>query len=518
MKRRSFLKGSSLVAVPGLIGGVPISSIARSSLSAMINGDSERVLVLIQLNGGNDGLAMVIPRDQQDNLAIVRQNIFIPESDFRNISDTVALHPSMQGAQELYDDAKLKVIQSVGYPDQNRSHFRSMDIWHTASDADQFVSSGWIGRYLDSLYADYPVNYPNADCPDPFAITLGTVVSETCQGESGNFSMALVDPADISALPTPVNNNLADGCGSENLDFMVNAIEQTNAYGDVISAAYERGNNMSDKYDETDELAQNLKTVARLISGGLRSKIYVVSLGGFDTHAAQVVLGNPTVGAHASLLQSLSDSICAFQEDLQMLGLEERVLGMTYSEFGRRIMSNDSQGTDHGTAAPLMLFGSCVTAGIVGDNPEIDRQVEQNEGVPMQHDFRSVYGSVLIDWFQATETDVRALFDHDFQYIPMISGCESTSSNDVQEDKVDLKAYPNPFSNSFRVKFNSMGGNVRLTMYNSIGGLVRNITNRFVGYGVHEFIVETHDLPAGPYFIRLQEGTQQKTVRVVKAQ
>ncbi len=516
MKRRSFLKGSSLIAVPSILGGVPVSSIAKSSLSAMINGDSDRVLVLIQLNGGNDGLAMVIPRDQQDNLAVVRENIFIPETEFRNITDTVALHPSLQGMEELYNNSKLKIVQSVGYPDQNRSHFRSMDIWHTASDADEFIPTGWVGRYLSKNFPEFPIGFPNDDCPDPFAITLGSVVSETCQGESGNFSLAIVDPANLSQLNTPIANELAAGCGAENLDFILSSIGQTNEYGTVIRSAYEQGNNLSTKYSETDELAQKLKTVARLISGGLQSKIYVVSIGGFDTHAAQVVLGQPTIGVHADLLSSLSDSICAFQDDLKLMDLEQRVLGMTYSEFGRRIRSNDSQGTDHGTAAPLMLFGSCVTAGIVGDNPEIDRQVGQNEGVPMQHDFRSVYGSVLMDWFGAAEEDVLALFDHDFQYINMVMGCESSASEDIDGAQLALEVYPNPMSQSFRLSFASTGATVRIDLYDSIGGLVQTVCNRRLGVGTHELNIASHHLVSGPYFIRVQEGTKQKTVRIVK--
>lgn len=517
MKRRTFIKGSSLLAVPGLVGGVPVSSIARSSLNAIINGDSDRVLVLIQLTGGNDGLATVIPRDQQDNLAIVRDNIFIPEDKFLNITDEVALHPLMTGMADLYDNAKLKIIQSAGYPNQNRSHFRSMDIWNTASDSDQFLSTGWFGRYLSSQHPSYPEGFPNNDCPDPFAITLGSIVSETCQGETGNFSMALVDPENLTQLATPINNELAQGCGAHNLDFLVSSIEQTNQYGEVITAAYEKGNNLSDKYNEVDPLAQKLKTVARLISGGLQSKIYVVSLGGFDTHASQALEDDTTAGTHGELLRSLSDAICAFQEDLQRLNLEERVLGMTYSEFGRRIRSNASFGTDHGTAAPLMLFGSCVTAGITGDNPEISREVEQNEGVPMQHDFRSIYGSVLMDWFEATEEDIRELFDHDFQYIPMISGCESSDTNDVSLlEKLAFRVSPNPFANSITIKFNAENDPIKISVYDSVGSEIKVIMNKRLSIGEHSINFETHNLPAGAYFIRMQTGLAQKTVRVMK--
>jgi hypothetical protein len=152
----------------------------------------------------------------------------------------------------------------------------------------------------------------------------------------------------------------------------------------------------------------------------LQTKIYIVSLGGFDTHASQVEDGNTVVGAHANLLASLSDAICAFQDDINLMGLEQRVMGMTYSEFGRRIRSNFSFGTDHGDAAPLMVFGSCVNSSIIGNNPQINPQVDQNQGVNMEFDFRSVYGSILMDWFDVEESKVKQLLYNDFEYIPVL--------------------------------------------------------------------------------------------------
>src|SRR5690606_27957596 len=141
-------------------------------------------LVLIQLNGGNDGLNMVIPLDQYSGLTSVRGNLVLPESSVLALTDLTGLHPKMTGLKTLFEEEKLSVIQSVGYPDQNRSHFRSTDIWTTASDSDEYLTTGWLGRYLDLKYPGYPVGYPNEEHKDPFAITLGTVVSETCQGPS----------------------------------------------------------------------------------------------------------------------------------------------------------------------------------------------------------------------------------------------------------------------------------------------------------------------------------------------
>lgn len=516
MKRRSFLQKSSLLSAPLLLGGVPVSAISDRSFLSLLNGDSDRVLVLIQLNGGNDGLATIIPRDQQDNLAAVRTNILIPEDQQLNITDTVALHPSLTGLEEVFNDGKLNIVQSVGYPNQNRSHFRSLDIWHTASDANEFLDTGWLGRYLDTQFPGYPEDYPNESCPDPLAMTIGSVVTETCQGMSGNFSLAVVDPENLSALAAPANNDLAAGCYGNRLAFMINTIEQTNAYNEVIEAANASGASLSDKYPEGNELAVKLRTVARLISGGLGTKIYVVSLGGFDTHANQTVEGESSTGVHATLLQTLGDAICAFQDDLKLLGLEERVIGMTYSEFGRRIRSNASFGTDHGTAAPLMVFGSCVNAGVIGDNPEISQDVDNQEGVPMQYDFRSVYGSVLMDWFGLTDNDVRDLLFEEFQHIPILRDCAVTDVSSPLAEGRPIKVYPNPFQRNTTLELTTGKEWVKISIFDVIGNELRVISNRVFPAGDHRVNMDLSFLPSGTYYCRVQTKTEQRTLRMVK--
>lgn len=517
IKRRSFLKTSSLLSIPVFAGGFPVSAFAKSKLASMVNGDDDRVLVIIQLNGGNDGLAAIIPRDQQDNLAIVRENIFIPESATLELTDTVGVHPSLEGVKEIFDDGKLNIIQGVAYPNQNRSHFRSLDIWNTGANIDEFLDTGWVGRYFDNKVVGYPQDFPNSDCPDPFAITVGANSSETCQGLSANYSTVVFDPEDISSLPSPTNNELATGCYGSQLDFLITSIEQSNEYGNAITAAYANGSNASTKYSDDNELAIKLKAVARMIKGGLQTKIYVVNLGGFDLHADQVVEGEVTTGRHAELLQELGDAMCAFQDDLSLLDLEKRVIGMTYSEFGRRIRSNFSHGTDHGTAAPLMVFGHCVNSGIIGDNPVIDPNTEINEGVPMQYDFRSIYGSILIDWFNASEEEVNNLFSNDFQYLPIIvPECSTSSSTEIELDRFELSAFPNPHSQYFTIRFTSEKEWVKISLFDTLGGEVMLITSKDLPAGNHEINVETHDLMAGAYFVRLQTKRNQKTIRVVK--
>jgi uncharacterized protein (DUF1501 family) len=516
MKRRTFIKRSSAASVPVLLGGVNVSAL-NNPMFNMLNTETDRVLVLIQLDGGNDGLNMLIPKDQYSSLVQVRENVIVPESSILDLTDTLGFHPAMGDLKNIFDDGKLNLIQSAGYPNQNRSHFRSSDIWTSGSAADEYLNTGWLGRYFESLHAGFPAGYPNAEFPDPLAITVGSQVTQTCEGSGGNFSMALVDPDNLSALATPVNGTLPDSCYGDQVEFLIDSIVQTNAYNDVIQTANDLGNNLSTKYQEDNGLAKKLKIVAKLIAGGLKTKVYVVNLGGFDTHANQVDGVDTTTGAHAALMASLSNAICAFQDDLEQLGLDERVVGMVYSEFGRRIRSNDSLGTDHGTAAPMMMFGSCVNPAILGDNPEISPDVDNQEGVPMQFDFRSVYGTVLMDWFDVEEEVVKDLLYDDFQHLPILQTCDSVSAQEIlKAGELELNAYPNPFDQSTNIEFTVKSGWVRISLFDVIGSELKVLTNQKFNAGTHQIRMEGNDLASGSYYYRIQTDYGQKTKRLVK--
>ena len=517
MKRRSFIKRSSTVALPLVLGGINVEAINNPFFNAF-EGDDDRVLVMIQLGGGNDGLNMIIPKDQYSNLVEVRSNIIIPESQILDLTDTVGLHPVMGDLKTVYDQGKVGIIQSAGYPNQNRSHFRSSDIWHSGSSAEEVWTTGWLGRYFDTVAPNYPTGYPNENFPDPLAITIGSSVSETCEGDGGNFSLALADPDNLTALSTPINTDSPDSCFGDKMDFLVTSIIQTNAYNDVVEAASENGNNLSTKYTDENKLANSLKVVARLISGGLKTKVYVVNLGGFDTHGDQVVEGATTTGEHADLLQELSEAICAFQDDLQLLGLDERVVGMTYSEFGRRIRSNGSVGTDHGTAAPMILFGSCVNSGIMGNNPEISVDVDNQEGVPMQFDFRSVYGSLLVDWFGLETSTVQSLLFEDFQYISLLLDCSDTTpiKEVLVADQISIEVFPNPFSQTVTVQFTVPKGHVKISLFDVLGSQLKVITSQQFNAGTHTLQMDTSQLATGSYYYHIQTDHSRQVKRVVK--
>ncbi|MFN7119276.1 MAG: DUF1501 domain-containing protein [Saprospiraceae bacterium] len=521
MKRRNFIKTAGVAAsVPMLVNGMSVSALAKPLLFDTFNLESDRVLVLIQLSGGNDGLNTVIPLDQYRNLFSVRPKIIIPEAKTLKIDHNIGLHPSLAGMKSLYDEGKLSIVQSVGYPNQNRSHFRSMEIWSTASPAEEVWTTGWLGRYFDQQYPGYPENYPNAQHPDPFALAIGYSVSETCQGIAANFSVAINDPVTMKPLPVGEDAGQYVSHFKEELAFVKLMVGQTNDYSDRILSAVDHGTNLG-VYPNT-ALAKALKNVAMLISGGLKTKVYVVSLGGFDTHSTQVLSNDPTKGKHADLLKTLSDAISAFQTDLKKLNLEKRVIGMTFSEFGRQIRANGSLGTDHGTAAPLFLFGSCVNAQVLGENPEIGTEVRPQAGVPMQHDFRDVYASVLMDWFDLPEASVSKVIHSDFKYLPIVSKCESRTP--VRNPRVikgssrvfNLFNFPNPFKDTTTISFTCAMERVRLSVIDMNGKEIALLKDEEMYEGTYQVTFDARHLPPGTYFYQLITDSGQETQTMIK--
>ncbi len=513
MKRRAFLK-SSAIGLPVMVNGIQLAAMPKPGFFNALNG-SDKVLVIIELNGGNDGLNTLIPLDQYDKLANARPNLIIPESSILEIENNNGFHPAFSGMQNLYSNGKMNIIQSVGYPNQNRSHFRSLDIWNTGSASDELLTTGWIGRYLDSQHAEYPEGYPNSECPDPLALRIGNLVHATCQGVNASYSTPVSNTDDLSTIIESAESELdLNSCYGSELQFVRRSIQQTNAYSDSIANAADMGNNLATYPQET--LAQQLKTVAKLISGGLQTSIYTVSLGLFDTHANQVVDGNPTSGLHAQLLQTLSDAVSAFQNDLELLGLDNRVVGMTYSEFGRQIKSNNSFGTDHGTAAPLFVFGTCINGAIIGDNYEIPEEVPNQAGVPMQYDFRSVYGSILMDWFDVEENQVKDLLFEDFQHIPIIQNCAVSTDDNIFESSIESYNFPNPFQDWTTIYFKTKGEQIRISIFDTLGHELMVVTDQKFTAGEHRIKIDMSQFPSGNYHYRIASKYAQQTKNLQK--
>ncbi|MCB0735108.1 MAG: DUF1501 domain-containing protein [Flavobacteriales bacterium] len=529
MKRRDFLRTSApFTVLPFMMNGTPLTALGNPKIMntlsrAFVNTD--HVLVLIQMNGGNDGLNTVIPVDQYSNLSKARSNIMIPISKVLVLDgvDDTGLHPAMTHMRGMFDNGKLQIVQNVGYPNPNYSHFRSTDIWNTASDSDEVLYSGWIGRYLSNEFPNFPDGFPNSDMPDPLALQVGSVVSTVCQGVSVNMGMAISNPTAYYALLTGNYTSSPSTHAGKELDYVRLVAEQSNAYGQAVKTAGEKGANKSSKYptEGTNRLADQLKIVAQLISGGLKTRIYVVNINGFDTHANQVdATGGTENGSHATLLGWLSEAIDAFQDDLEQLGLDDRVMGMTYSEFGRRIVSNFSLGTDHGAAAPMFLFGKNVKGGIKGSNPSISSTVTVNDNLPMEFDFRSVYATLLKDWFCLEDTEVNSVMTKTHQQLDLLEDTCNTSSAQRAElrksGNASVMNYPNPFVDQTTIRYESDGGHILIQIFNPQAQLIQTLVDDFIPEGEHEVIMDATNLAKGTYYYRYQRGSYSQTKPMIK--
>jgi uncharacterized protein (DUF1501 family) len=369
--------------------------LVQSTLAATPAPEKDRsVLVLVQLAGGNDGLNTVIPFEDADYYRL-RPTLGIAKDKVLRLDDTLGLHPSCTALHALYQSGRLGVVQNVGYPNPNRSHFRSMEIWETASASDEFAATGWVGRFLDNACAGMP-----ADAHDPVAIHLtnGVPQSFTSADTHPTFGLA------------PGGGNRRDNEDSRKL------LETMIGSPSAAAGATEHGNSTFLKQTLMDTLvtekkvqrviseyrpstpypgsplAVSLRNVAALVAARLPTRVYFVSLGGFDTHSNQI-------GQHAQLLTQLSEALSAFQKDLEAKKLDQQVTTMTFSEFGRRPSENESRGTDHGTAAPLFVMGSKVKAGLHGSGPSL--RLERNQDLLFTTDFRKVYATALEGWLGA---------------------------------------------------------------------------------------------------------------------
>jgi len=517
MKRRRFIQlSTSFSALPLALSGHNLYALGRNLfLESLTSLHPDRVLVLVQLNGGNDGLNTLIPLDQYPNLSKARSNILIPENKVLSLEGDLGLHPSMEKLRQLYNQEKILFIQNVGYPDPNFSHFRSKDIITSASDSDVVVHTGWMGRMLQDLHPEYPSGYPNATYPHPLALTIGSTNSPTCQGEVSNLGTV------IQNLNTDYQSG---GSGSEypdtpfgnEMEFIAEVMRQTELYLGVIGDAASKATNLSEYWPERGEnkLADQLKIVANLIAGGLKTQVYVVNLGGFDTHSAQVIGGATETGNHADLLDKLSQGLHAFQDDLSLLGLEDRVLGFVFSEFGRRIKSNASRGTDHGAAWPAILFGSRVNPAVLGDNPLIPDTVEKKDNLPYQYDFRSVYGSIFKSWFETDEASIRDVLYEDFESLDILKWATSDGEGrsgtdpDPHHGLQISSLYPNPATDHLRTDFISAGDPIVLSIFSTEGRKIRTISGQHPPAGRNSLGIDTSDLATGNYYLILVSGQQ----------
>lgn len=529
MKRRDFLRNTVPATIlPALFSGFGVKALGTAGIfnSLLANPDgSDHVLVLVQMFGGNDGLNTVLPLDIYSNYYNARSNIAIPENKILKLSGTLktGLHPSLTGLRDIYNEGKLAILQSVGYPTPNYSHFRASDIWESGADSTQTLNTGWAGRYLQYKYPDFPVGYPNASMTDPLAIQIGSASSFALQGSITPMAINIQDPSNVFNLTNSFTDAAPAGKAGKELNFIRLLAQQTQAYSQVVSAA---SNAVSQQaaYPADNNLAEQLKIVARLIKGGLKTKIYMVSIDGFDTHADQVVEGNTSTGNHALLLKQLGDAIKAFQNDLKFLNIDNRVTGMTFSEFGRRIKSNSSNGSDHGSAAPLFVFGNLVQPGILGDSPSIPVSLTDDDNIPMQIDFRSVYSSLLQDWMCVPPQDLNGLLYRNYQALPLMQQqackqCDVNSNRPAAAHGTSLVSiYPNVFTSSASITYQSAGMHTLVQVMDNTGKVIKTLVDKKMAEGSYTVPFKNENYVAGTYYVRLQNmhTAQVKMFTIVK--
>lgn len=377
MKRRQFLSISATFTGGTLI----VPNFLYALKNQTFTNNSSECLIFIQLNGGNDGLNTFIPYD--DPLyKILRPNIGFSKDMVINKSNGMGFHPILKGISNIQQHGDLSVIQNVGYPEPNRSHFRSQEIWQTASASNEYLSYGWLGRYLDLQCNDHT---PTA------GINLDTIDNLSLKGEEPNF----ITVKNLNQFKQRETEHEAMKLsGNPQLDFARKISFSVNEGSEEIQKALKQSKTEI-SYPKS-QLASKMEWIARLMKGHLNSKVYYTSLNGFDTH-------NNQLGTHQNKLKELDEAVTAFHQDLKNARLLERATIVIFSEFGRRVKDNGS-GTDHGTAAPMLIIGGKNKGVVIGENPDLKNL--DNGDLIYKIDFRSVYATLLNNKMQFNPNDI----------------------------------------------------------------------------------------------------------------
>lgn len=543
MKRRNFLKiaGLSSFVVNGHAMR-PFSNTKMARIMADCADVEDRVLVLIQLKGGNDGVNTVIPIPQYDVYANLRPVIKIPDTGPERFikldntlpsTDQVGLHPVMAGFKALYDKGWLNVVQGVGYENLNQSHFKSTDLWLSGGDGTldgSKIRSGWMGRALNAMYPDV-MGTPIPDMLYPLGIQIGdpypSLGFHTETEHQNSINLYGQDPEGFYSLVQTIGGapllNAPDSEYGDELRYIMGVEDSVDQYSQYITQAFDAGSNAITGYPQTG-LANQLKTVARLIKGGCKTKIYLCSMGGFDTHGSQIPPeGTIVLGRHADLLRNLADAVKIFYEDLEGLDLADKVVSCTFSEFGRNARENGSAGTDHGTLAPMFIIGKALAGGVHGTNVNLSNLANGNQLQGQQFDYRQVFTTLLQDWLGASNYVLEQTMFEGYAKMPIVSSAYTvppdcyiaTDVFDRVPETRPLQVFPNPANYRTQVSFLGHADGEALLSLHSLGGTLVSMQRVRVQSGVNFYHFDVSQVAPGPYFVRL-ENTRSGQANVVK--
>lgn len=507
MKRREFIQVMLPVAGLPIVWPLwsfskPLRKFGRSSIPKNFPDDG-RVLVLVQLAGGNDGLNTIIPHSN-DIYYAERPQLAIPRSEIIDINGDIGFHNALADFKPLFDAGNLGIVQGVGYPNPDRSHFRSTDIWLTGSGSDDVAETGWLGRYFDLVCPE------GEECGTygPPAVQIGLTSSLALLGREQK-GITLQNPVQFYQLVSRLGSGHDPQPGIQpttpaehELEFLRNTEAAAFQFAEEIIRAYESHQNRVQYPNEF--LASQLAIVSRLIAGGLSTRVYIVSLRGFDTHANQA-------GVHANLLLNMGRAISLFQRELEMFGVADRVAGLCFSEFGRRVRQNASHGTDHGTAAPMFLFGHPVSGGVHGDHPSLT-DLQQGD---LNHifDFRQIYASLLGQWLLG---DANAILGQDFETLPLLD--VTTDVRDavtIPQQFYLAQNYPNPFNPQTTIEYGvPQTAHVKLIVTNALGQQIAVLVNEPKSPGKHRVTWNSNGHASGTYFFTVRTASFQQTKKM----
>ena len=516
--RRHFLSTLGISGSTGLVlGQIPIQVAQMTPLGAgLLAADSDRSLVIIQLNGGNDGLNTLIPLYDYDYYRNLRPRIGLGENEIIKLNDEFALPATMQDLLPLWQDGAMKVVHSVGYPNPNLSHFRGSDIWSSASDSNEVLNSGWMGRWLDHEYPEFANTPPRI----PPAIQIGSYGSLIFNNGMFNLSVSVTNPNELAEIAENGElydtTSLPDTCYGNELSFVRTVSNTTFVFAEAIKEAFDASTTDVEYENIFHNLAEQLQVVARLIKGNLGSKIYMVSISGFDTHADQNQ-------SHPFIWQGISRAINSFYEDLAAYDKDDEVLTITISEFGRRIEENASAGTDHGTAAPMFLFGPGLDGeDFVGTKSDLQNPDEFGN-LQFSTDFREIYATVLEHWLCVDSALVNQVMGKAFNRIDgLLQPCGAVTAVDRAfevENKVQHKALYND-NGDILIQYQLVqGATVHLDIISMGGTVVTSLVSSYQPSGQHSslFSPGRHSIASGSYIYRLLINNRPyaQTIRVV---
>ncbi len=514
MKRRNFLQSSAAIAAgaafaPQILGGMPVYAKSPTGILGEQALENDAILIIIQLFGGNDGLNTVIPAED-DNYYKLRPDIAVPKDKAKRYANSnFFLHPALVnnilvnkvdsgGFMGLLDTGRLAVIQGIGYENPNLSHFRSTDIWLSGfnnSDPAVRLTDGWIGRYFSNRLTNFPIEIPD----DPLCVQIGGTLSLAFQSEKGDMGIALTDPDAFFKLGqglSPDEQFMDEKTAYANeFNYIRTIALESDKYSQVVKNAFDKGKN---SFEYSQGFAQQMKLIARLISGGLKSKVFMCSMGGFDTHVQQQNVD--LTGNHPNLLAALSNGISQFIGDALQQGFANRVVGMTVSEFGRRPSENGSRGTDHGAASVQFVFGTRVNGGVFGENPNL-AELNNNNDVKYQYDYRKVYADVLQTWFGASKEETRSLLnDPALVALPVLQSPITGVTEMPDFPAQELLITPNPTSGNAEISFElSKQSDVEISITDILGKNSEVVFNSILESGAQRIPVEL-TFPSGSYF------------------